>query len=93
MQEDNTNYAKDARQALVEAADTICELNNINTKIMGANTLLYKKLKGTTKACIRMTQAAIYYDATYSRLSPELQKEIDRIGKQVIIDYDLTEFM
>ena len=40
-----------------------------------------------------MTQAAIYYDATYSRLPEDLRREFDRIGEQVIKDFDLKSLM
>ena len=57
--------------------------------LLRTNTRLSKELNRSRKTAHRMTVAAIYYEETYSRLSPELKAEFDRIGQQVINDLNL----
>lgn len=93
MQDSNKYTPREATQALLHAVDTICDLNKTNSEIINNNILLNQKLSSCISGCSRMTQAAIYYDATYSGLPEDLRREFDRIGEQVIKDFDLKSLM
>ncbi len=83
----------EAAKALLHAVDTICDLNKANSEIISNNIRLNSKIDGYIKECSRMTQAVIYYDATYSRLPENVRREFDKIGEQVIKDFDLRSLM
>ena len=68
-----------------EAAE-ICS-SNIET-LLKTNARLIRELKQARAMASRMTKAAIYYDETYSRLSPEAKAEFDRVGQQVYKNLD-----
>ena len=91
MQEPYT--PREAAKALLHAVDTICDLNRTNTEIINNNIMLNSKMDGYIKECSRMTQAVIYYDATYSKLPDFIRKEFDKIGETVIKEYDLKSLM
>ena len=89
MQPSKKYTPREAAQALFDSIDVICDLNKTNTEIINNNIVLNQKLNGSLKALNRMTQAAIYYDAVYSRLPQDQREAFDRIGLKVIDELGL----